>query len=104
MTDSFEKLIEDIRQSPEVQRAHLKNNFLNTVGEVFERDGFGTTRIFLLDKRSRRELRDQAEALLRVLELMIGHPEIQQRRAIGRTIIRTLIAIKGSEKSKFRRR
>ena len=98
MTDSIERLIEDIRQSREVQKAHLKNNFLNTVGEVFERNGFGTTRIFLLDKREKRELRDQAKALLKVLELMEGHPEIRQRRAIGRTIFKTLIAIKGKSR------
>ena len=103
MMHSIEKLIEDICQSQEVQRAHLKNNFLNTVGEVFERDGFGTTRVFLLDKRSRRDLHDQAEALLKVLDLMRDHPEIQQRRAIGRTIFKTLIAIKGSKKSTLRR-
>lgn len=104
MTDSIERLIEDIRQSEEVKRAHLKNNFLNAVGEVFERDGFGTTRVFLLDKRSKKDLRDQAEAVLKVLDLMKGHPEILQRRAIGRSIIKSLIAIKGYGKPTFKRR
>lgn len=96
MTDPIERLIRDISQCPEVQRTRFSNNFLNSVGEVFERDGFGTTRTFLLEKRERQDLRPQAEAILKVLDLMGVHPEVRQRRAIGRTIIKTLIAIKGS--------
>jgi hypothetical protein len=95
MTDPIEKLTEDIRQCQEVQRTRFSNNFLNTVGEVFECDGFGTTRTFLLEKRERQDLRHQAGALLKVLDLMGAHPEIRQRRAIGRTLIKALIAIKG---------
>lgn len=95
MNDPVEKLIEEIRVCPDVQQARFANNFLNNVAEVFERDGFGTTRAFLLEKRERQELRPQAQALLKVLDLMANHPEIRQRRAIGRTIIKTIIALKG---------
>lgn len=95
MIDPIERLIEDIRQCPEVQSTHFSNNFLNAVGEVFERDGFGTTRIFLLEKRERQDLRHQSAALLKVIDLMTDHPEVRQRRALGRTIIKSLIAIKG---------
>lgn len=94
MNDPVEKLIEDIRLCPDVQQARFANNFLNNVAEVFEKDGFGTTRAFLLEKRERHELRHQAEALLKVLDLMSNHPEIRQRRAIGRTIIKTINALK----------
>jgi hypothetical protein len=96
MNDPIEKLIEEIRLSSEVQHARFANSFLNNVAEVFERDGFGATRAFLLEKRERYELRAQAEALLKVLDMMGKHPEIRQRRAIGRTIIKAIIALKST--------
>jgi hypothetical protein len=94
MTDPVEDLIKSIRDCRDVQQAHFTGNFLNTVAEVFERDGFGATRAFLLDKRQRQDLRQQASAMLAVLDLMGSHPEVRQRRAIGRVIIKTLVALK----------
>ena len=97
MYDPVQDVLEAIGRCNEVRNARLANNFLNNVGEVFERDGFGTTRAFLIEKRERPDLRDQANALLKVLEIMQDCKEIQQRRAIGRTIIKGLIAHKMSQ-------
>lgn len=97
MYDPVQDVLEAIGGSDKVRNARLTPNFLNNVGEVFERDGFGTTRAFLMEKRERRDLQDQAAALLEVLDLMESCKEIQQRRAIGRTIIKGLIAYKMSQ-------
>jgi len=94
MDDPIEKLLESIRGMDVVQRTMFTKNFINNVGELFERDGFGVTRVYLLERRERRQLSNQANALMRVLDLMESRPEIRQKRSIGRAIFKTLIALK----------
>ena len=95
--DPIRPVIEAIKDSEAVHKAWekswLKSRFLNKVAEVFENHGFETTRIYLLDKKEKNNLRGQSEALLAVLECMVHCPAIKKRRAIGRTIIKTLIAL-----------
>jgi hypothetical protein len=94
VNDPIEPVIQAINQSEAVrtarQRQWLNPSFLNNVAEVFERDGFETTRLYLLGKKDQQGMGGQASALLAVLEHMRDCPAIHQRRAIGRAIIKTL--------------
>ncbi len=96
MKDSIEALIDEIRNLRAVQDTRFSSSFLNNAAEVLERDGFGALQLFLSEKKGRTELRRQAEALTEVASLMRAHPEVYQRRAIGRTLIKTLSALKPS--------
>jgi len=84
--DMVDEIIEKIRNDPEVKRARFSNKFLNTVGEVCSRYGYGATRLFLLG-------RDEYEArvLLKVLNI------IEERNLsveIGTLMFKKLNAIK----------
>ena len=94
MTDPIEPVIQRVKQCEAVQRAWssnaLRSSFLNAVAEVFENHGFETARLYVLRKREQTGMRDQAEALLEVLQTMKPCEAIRQRRAIGATVIKTL--------------
>lgn len=60
------------------------------MGEVFEKHGFGVTKMFLLEKRKRKGLKYQADALLEIIKKFEDYNEIKQNRSIGRYIIKTL--------------
>ena len=92
--DVIERLIGEIKNDRKVQRTNFKANFLNNVGDVFEKHGFGVTKTFLLEKRERRSLRYQADAMLDIIEKFENCNEIKQNRAIGRYIIKTLNTFK----------
>jgi len=95
--DAIEKLLKEISADKEVRNCKFFSNFLNNVADVFERHGFGATKVFLLEKKERRELRSQATALLSVLNTLSKSEEVHQNRSIGRYIIKTLITIKTME-------
>ncbi len=96
--DSIEKIMKEIRADKDVQKCRFfTSNFLNNVADVFERHGYGATKVFLLEKKGRSQLRHQAEALLSVLKILDKSEEIRQNRSIGRYIIKTLITIKSME-------
>lgn len=93
--DAIEQVIKDIRGNKDVLNCKFYSaNFLNNVADVFERHGFGATKVFLLDKKQRRELTHQAQAIQGVLRIMENSDEIKQNRSIGRYIIKTLTTIK----------
>lgn len=92
--DVIEELIEAIKNDRKVQRTKFTSNFLNDVGEVFERHGFGVAKTFLIEKRERRELRYQADALLDVIAKFEQINKIKQNRSIGRYIIKTVNSLK----------
>jgi hypothetical protein len=84
--DIVDDLIERIKNDPDVRRARFSNKFLNTVGEMCSRHGYGATRLFLMG-------RDEYEAkvLLKVLKM------IEERNIsieIGTLIFKKLNAIK----------
>jgi len=97
MNDPIEHVIQEIKNCRQFktarQKRRLKPNFLNNVAEIFENHGFETTRIYLLDKRNKRDMKKQSEAVLTVLEMMRKCPSIHQHRAIGRQVIKTLNVI-----------
>jgi hypothetical protein len=102
MRDSVESLIRELQADVEIQNAHFSSNFVNGVGEIFERDGFGATEAYLIDKQNRPEFRSQAAALLKALERMRDCPPIVHRRAIGRVILKAL-PLRGKSNRSFQR-
>jgi|Deesub1362A_J573_1020465.scaffolds.fasta_scaffold01072_6 hypothetical protein len=93
--DVIEKLINEIKADPRIKKAKFKSSFLNNIAEIFEKYGYGTTKMVLLEKAERGEL--QAKPLLLVLEKLNACEEIRRRRSIGRYVIKTLNAIKFSK-------
>ena len=103
MTDPIEAVLSQLRKKAGVQRERFSRNFLNSVGEVFEREGFATTRLFLGDKKGQRATRYQARVLLEeVLPVLASCERIVQNRAIGRYIIKALPTLQ-DKKTKTRR-
>jgi cysteinyl-tRNA synthetase len=94
MMDEIEMLIKRIKDDSEIRRTRFNSNFLENVGEVLERYGFEETRLFLLDKKSRYQLKYQATALLKVLDTMKDIEKIKRNRSIGRYVFKNMIAIK----------
>jgi hypothetical protein len=90
VNDPVEELVSKIQSRSDIMQTQFTSNALNSVAEVFERDGFGATRVYLLDKLERNDAAPQATALLAVLDLMHDCPPIQQRRAIGRLLFKAL--------------
>ena len=84
--DIVDEVIEKIRNDSEVRRARFSNKFLNTVGEMCSRYGYGATRLFLLGRDE-----NEARVLLKVLDM------IEERNLsveIGTLIFKKLNAIK----------
>ncbi len=101
MNDPIEEVLNQLRRKPGVQRERFSSSFLNNVGDVFEREGFATTRLFLRDKQEQSATRYQARVLLEeVLPVLESCERIRQNRAIGRLVIKSLETIKEGGKSK----
>jgi len=84
--DIVDEVIKKIRNDLEVKRARFSNKFLNTVGEMCSRYGYGATRLFLLGRDE-----NEARVLLKVLDM------IEERNLsveIGTLIFKKLNAIK----------
>jgi len=90
--DRIQKLLSEIKNDRSLMGVRYSSSFLNNVGEIFERHGFGTTKVFLLEKRSR-----EADAILKIVNKLETIPEIGRNRSIGRMIIKTLITLKRTE-------
>jgi len=90
--DPVAKAMEEIQK---IEMGYLSNKFLNTVGDVLEKEGRTMTENFLRERRSRRDTRQQAEVLLKVLDILKRNPSID--RKTGRFIIKGLNSIKRKE-------
>lgn len=84
--DIVDEVIEKIRNDPQVRNARFSNKFLNTVGEMCSRYGYGATRLFLLGRND-----NEARALLKVLDII---EEKNLSVEIGTLIFKKLNAIK----------
>ena len=84
--DIVDEVIEKIRNDPYVKNTKFSNKFLNTVGEMCSRYGYGVTRLFLLGREEK-----EAKALLRVLDII---EEKNLPIMIGTLIFKKLNAIK----------
>jgi hypothetical protein len=92
--DYIGKLIEEIRENEDFKETYFTSSFINNVSEVFERYGFGVTKIFLVDKEKKFETRNQAKALLKIISKFENYPQMKQDRRIGRLIIKNLDTLK----------
>ncbi len=89
--DMLADLLDEIRNDPAVKRTrYFSSKFLNTVAEGFEKNGFEETKLFLVDKKTRKGQSSQAEALLSVIKIFERYEIIKNNRKIGRLIIKTL--------------
>lgn len=107
MNDPIEEVLNELRSKAGVQRADLARhrNFLHTVGEVFEREGFATTRLFLQERQEQGATRETARVLLEeVLPVLAGCERIRQNRAIGRYIIKALPTLQSPQQRRGGRR
>ena len=99
--DHIEQLLKEIKGDPSVWKDNRGNpvnysgKFLDTVGEIFEKHGFGTTKVYLINQSGRD--RTQSFGMQKVLEKFKQYPEIEHNRAIGRYIIKTLETLKRME-------
>ena len=84
--DIIDEVIEKIRNDPQVRNARFSNKFLNTVGEMCSRYGYGATRLFLLGRDE-----NEARVLLKVLDMI---EEKNLSVEIGTLIFKKLNAIK----------
>lgn len=95
--DNIERLLKEIKEDQSIWKdkfgeIRFSGKFLATVAEIFEKHGFGTTKVYLVNQSGR----DKAYAfkMLIVLEKFKKYPEIEHNRAIGRYIIKTLEILK----------
>lgn len=99
--DSVERLLKEIKDDQSIWKLRdgryvaFSGKFLDTVGEIFERHGFGVTKVYLANQTGRD--RTQAFSMIKVLEKLQSYPEISNNRAIGRYIIKTLDTLKRME-------
>ncbi len=99
--DKIEKFLQEIKNDKTIwldkygKDINLSSKFLNTVGDIFEKYGFGTTKVYLVNQSGRDRI--QADVLLKVLERFNECQEIINHRAIGRYIIKTLDTLKRTE-------
>jgi hypothetical protein len=85
--DNVEKLINDIRNDRRVSTTRFSNRFVNTIGEMYERSGYGATHLFLQEKVQDRRMRFEAQSVLKVLDLV---KSANVSLSIGGYIIRKL--------------
>lgn len=99
--DHIEQLLKEIKVDPSIWKdnrdrpVNYSGKFLDTVGEIFEKHGFGTTKVYLINQSGRDRI--QAFGMQKVLEKFKKYPEIENNRAIGRYIIKTLETLKRME-------
>jgi len=99
MNDPIEGVLDQLSGNRRVREARFSSNFLNNVGDVLEREGFATTRLYLGDKKTRTATARQAGVLLtEVLPVLEACARIRQNRAIGRYIIKALPTLKAKGK------
>lgn len=84
--DVVDEIVEKIKNNPKVRNAKFSNKFLNTVGEMCSRYGYGATRLFLLGRDEK-----EAKVLLGVLDMI---EEKSLPVEIGTLIFKKLNAIK----------
>jgi len=86
--DKVEKLVESIRNNRRISGTRFSGSRLvNTVGEIYERDGYGAVKLFLHEKLKNNRTRYEAQTLLEVLDYI---KKANLPPSIGGYIIRKL--------------
>jgi len=87
--DNVEKVILEIENDNDIMKVRF-TGLLDTTADELEKHGFGSTKAFLLEKQSHASLKDQARALLKVLEKVEKYPDISADRKTVRLIIKAV--------------
>ena len=98
--DNIERLLKEIKEDKSIwfkddRQVYFSGKFLDTVGAIFEKHGFGTTKIYLINQSGRD--RTQAFSMIKVVERLKNYSEAVNNRAIWRYIIKTLDMLKRME-------
>ncbi len=91
--DDVERLLSDIQSDREIMRTKF-TGLLDDTADVLEKHGFGITRAFLLEKKGRPQLRQQAEALLKILDLIERYSSIKSDRTTARLLIKCIDSLR----------
>lgn len=91
--DDVEKLISEIENDNEIMRVRF-TRLLHDTANMLEKYGFGITKTFLLEKQGHKELKWQAEALLKILARIEGYPRISSDRTTARLIIKAVDSLR----------
>lgn len=65
--DNIEKLLIELKNDQSIKRMRFSGRFANTVGEIYEKYGYGATKAFLSDRLSNEKENFEARTLLYVL-------------------------------------
>jgi len=90
----FDELWTHIANNPRVNKTRFNPYFLTQTGEILSKRGFHEARIFLWDSCGDRMLREQAKAILYVINLMESNDEIRLDRSKGGLIIKQISTIR----------
>ena len=91
--DDAEKLISEIDNDSEIMRVRF-TGLLDETANMLEKHGFGIAKAFLLEKQGHKELKWQAEALLKVLGRIERYPRISSDRKTARLIIKAVDSLR----------
>lgn len=97
--DALADILDEIKRDPKVKEVRFSHRFLNNIAEGFERHGFEEVKLFLMDKKNRRDYY-QAEAIMAVIKIFEEYPMIKKNRKVGRLILKSLDSILKEEKKK----
>lgn len=70
--ENVEKVLLEIENDDEIMKVRY-TGLLDATADMREKHGFGVTKAFLLEKQGHAGLKDQARALLKVLEKLKEH-------------------------------
>lgn len=96
--DRIERLLEEIKRDRDIWETGDGKKIWFTklaedVANIFEKRGFGVTKVYLTKREERREAQ-QAKSLQKVIEKFRDYPEIEANRSIGRYIIKALNSLR----------
>ena len=90
--DNVENVLSEIEADNDIMKVRF-TGLLDTTADELEKHGFGSTKAFLLEKQGRAGLKDQARALLKVLEKLEKYPDVSADGKTARLIIKAVNAL-----------
>lgn len=84
-------LLNELKKDQQLERVRFSNKFVNVVGEMYEKYGYGATVAFLLEKKEDRKSSVEANTLLKVIEKV---KTANVPPSIGGFIIRKITSLK----------
>lgn len=90
--DNVEKVLHEVENDEEIMNVKF-TGLLDETANMVERHGFGVARVFLLEKQGRADLKQQAEALLKVLQKLEQYPDVSSDKKTARLIIKAISSL-----------